>query len=90
MMTNIIVSGIDHHREWMLHVVACDCVSGMRSDFVWFFNTRAEAETTLEKVVKKISTHNAIVKIIKIRAFEHLGLDFEQIEKENRNVRCAN
>lgn len=82
-MTDIVVCGIDHHREWMLQVVACDCVTGTRSDFVWFFNTRAEAETCLERVVKKSTSKNAIIKIVKVRAFEHLGLDFEQIEKEN-------
>lgn len=82
-MAEIVVCGIDHHREWMLQVVACDCVSGTRSDLMWFFNTRAEAETHLEKVVEKMTNKNAIVKIIKVRAFEHLGQDFEQIEKEN-------
>ena len=82
-MTDTIVCGIDHHREWMLQVVACDCVNGTRSDLMWFFNTRAEAETHLEHVVKKMTDRNAIVKIIKVRAFEHLGLDFEQIEKES-------
>lgn len=82
-MTDTIVCGIDHHREWMLQVIACGCVTGTRSDFMWFFNTRVEAETHLEKVVKKMSHQNAIVKIVKVRAFEHLELDFEQIEKEN-------
>lgn len=82
-MTDTVVCGIDHHREWMLQVVSCDCATGMRSDFMWFFNTRAEAETQLEKIVEKMTTKNTIVKIVKVRAFEHLGLDFEQIEKEN-------
>lgn len=82
-MIDTIVCGIDHHREWMLHVISCDCVSGTRKDLMWFFNTRAEAETHLGKVVEKMTNRNAIVKIIKVRAFEHLGLDFEQIEKEN-------
>lgn len=82
-MIDTIVCGIDHHREWMLHVVACDCIIGTRSDFMWFFNTRAEAEAHLELVVKKMTRTNAIVKIIKVRAFEHLSLDFKQIEKEN-------
>ena len=81
-MTDTIVCGIDHHREWMLQVIACDCVVGTRSDFMWFFNTRAEAEAHLERLVNKAGT-NMIIKIIKVRAFEHLGLDFEQIEKEN-------
>ena len=82
-MTDTIVCGIDHHREWMLQVVTCDCVDGTRRDYMWFFNTRAEAETYLEQVVEKMTKQNAIVKIVKVRAFEHLGLDFEQIEKEN-------
>lgn len=76
-MTDTVVCGIDHHREWMLQIVACDCVTGTRRDFVWFFNTREEAETCLEQVVKKLTSKNAIVKIVKVRAFEHLGLDFE-------------
>lgn len=82
-MTDTIVCGIDHHREWMLQVVSCDCATGTRSDFMWLFNTRAEAETHLEKIVEKMSNQNMIVKIVKVRAFEHLGLDFEQIAKEN-------
>lgn len=82
-MTETIVCGIDHHREWMLQVVACDCVSGARRDYVWFFNTRAEAEYYLERVVIKMTQQNTIIKIIKVRAFEHIGLDFEQVEKEN-------
>nr|DAW76691.1 MAG TPA: hypothetical protein [Caudoviricetes sp.] len=82
-MSDTIVCGIDNHREWMLHVISCECVTGIRKDFMWFFNTRAEAETHLEKVAGKITNHNAIIKIIKVRAFEHLGLDFEQIEKES-------
>lgn len=82
-MTDTIVCGIDHHREWMLQVVSCDCVTGVREDFMWFFNTRGEAETHLEQVTNKMITRNAIVKIVKVRAFEHLGLDVEQIEKEN-------
>lgn len=81
-MTDTIVCGIDHHREWMLQVVSCDCVTGARSDFMWFFNTRDEAETQLERLDNKVGK-NMIIKIVKVRAFEHLGLDFEQIEKEN-------
>ena len=82
-MTDTIVCGIDHHREWMLQVVSCDCVTGAREDFMWFFNTRAEAETLLERLASGVASKNTIVKIVKVRAFEHLGLDFEQIEKEN-------
>lgn len=81
-MTDTVVCGIDHHREWMLQVVTCDCVTGARRDFMWFFNTRAEAETHLEQLDDK-SGKNMIIKIVKVRAFEHLALDFEQIEKEN-------
>lgn len=82
-MTDTIVCGIDHHREWMLQVVSCDCVTGARRDFMWFFNTREEAETRLEQIASDTAVGNTIIKIIKVRAFEHLGLDFEQIEKEN-------
>ena len=82
-MTDTIVCGIDHHREWMLQVIACDCVSGARRDYMWFFNTRAEAEYYLERVVIKMTQQNTIIKIIKVRAFEHLGLDFEQTEEKN-------
>ena len=80
-MTDTVVCGIDHHREWMLQVIACDCVNGTRSDFMWFFNTRAEAETRLERLDSKVGK-NMIIKIVKVRAFEHPTLDFEQIEKE--------
>lgn len=82
-MTDTVVVGIDHNREWMLQLIACDCISGARSDFMAFFNTRAEAETRLEQIVSGELGQNAIVKIIKIRAFEHLGSGFEQVEKEN-------
>ena len=81
-MTDTIVCGIDRHREWMLQVIACDCVTGTRSDFMWFFNTRAEAETHLGQLASKAGK-NMIIKIVKVRAFEHLELDFEPIEKEN-------
>lgn len=82
-MTDTVVVGIDHHREWMLQVIACDCISGERSDFMAFFNTRAEAETRLEQIADGNFGQNAIVKIVKIRAFEHLALGFKQVEKEN-------
>lgn len=77
-MTDTVVCGIDHHREWMLH----DRTTGARSDFMWFFNTRAEAETRCEQIASGKAGANMIIKIVKVRAFEHLGLDFEQIEKE--------
>lgn len=76
------VVGIDHHRKWMLQMIMCDCLSRARSDFMEFFNTRAEAETRLEQIVSCKTNQNIIVKIVKIRAFKHLGSDFEQIEKE--------
>lgn len=82
-MTDTVVVGIDHHREWMLQVIACDCISGERSDFMAFFNTRAEAETRLEQIADGNLGQNAIVKIVKIRAFEHLASCFKQVEKEN-------
>lgn len=82
-MTDTVVCGIDHHRKWMLSVVSCDCATGERSDFMWFFNTREEAETRLEQITSGKKNQNMIVKIVKIRAFEHLGSGFELIEKEN-------
>lgn len=81
-MTDTIVCGIDHHRKWMLQVITCDCATGARSDFMWFFNTREEAETRLEQI-NGTAGKNVIIKIVKVRAFEHIGLGFEQIEKEN-------
>lgn len=81
-MIDTVVCGIDHHREWMLQVISCDCVTGARSDFMWFFNTREEAETHLKQLDNSVGK-NMIIKIVKVRAFEHLGLDFNQIEKEN-------
>lgn len=82
-MTDTVVCGIDRHREWMLQVVSCDCVTGARSDFMWFFNTREEAETRCEQIASSKAGGNTLIKIVKVRAFEHLGLGFEQIEKEN-------
>lgn len=81
-MTDTVVVGIDHHRKWMLQVIACDRVTGARRDFMWFFNTREEAETRCEQLVSKAG-ENMIIKIIKVQAFEHLGSEFEQIEKED-------
>lgn len=82
-MTDTVVCGIDSHRKWMLQVVSYDSVTGARSDFMWFFNTREEAETRCEQLASNVAGRNMIIKIIKVRAFEHLGLDFNQIEKEN-------
>ena len=81
-MIDTTVCGIDHHREWMLQVITCDCVTGTRSDLMWFFNTRAEAEHHLKLLNSKAGT-NMIIKIVKVRAFEHLGLDFKHFEKGN-------
>lgn len=81
-MADTIVVGIDNHRRWMLQVITCSCITGKRSDFMWFFNTRAEAEAYLEQVVSGNGSKNAIVKIVKVRAFEHLVPNLEQIEKE--------
>jgi hypothetical protein len=50
---------------------------------MWFFNTRAEAETRLEQFAGGKKGMNMIVKIVKIRAFEHLVLDLELVEKED-------
>lgn len=82
-MIDTVICGIDHHREWMLQVISCDCVTGARKDFMWFFNTRAEAETSLRHLDSSRTMGNMIVKIIKVQSFEHLELDFEQIAKEN-------
>lgn len=82
-MTETVVCGIDHHREWMLQVIACDCATGARSDFMWFFNTREEAETHCEKLTSIKAGENMIIKFVKVRAFEYLGSGFERVEKEN-------
>lgn len=82
-MTDTVVCGIDPNRKWMLQVIACDRVNGKRNDFMWFFNTRAEAETRLEQLTSSATGKNMIVKIVKVRAFEHLGSGFERAEKEN-------
>lgn len=82
-MTDTVVVGIDSHREWMLRVIACGFTSGLQSDFMEFFNTRTEAETRLGQIVCGMKNQNAIIKIVKIRAFEHLGPDYEQIGKKN-------
>lgn len=82
-MTDTVICGIDHHREWMLQVITCDCVNGKRSDFMWFFNTREEAESRLEQLASIETGKNMIVKIVKVRAFEHIEYGFERVEKEN-------
>lgn len=70
-MIDTVVCGIDHHRKWMLHVITCDRFTGARAEFMWFFNTREEAETRCEQLASK-SGENHIIKIVKVRAFEHL------------------
>ena len=82
-MTDTIVCGVDRHREWMLQVVSCDCVTGSRSDFMAFFNTRVEAETRAKQLICGVKNRHLIVKIIKIRAFESIGSEFTHLEKEN-------
>lgn len=82
-MTDTIVCGLDRRREWMLQVVSCDCVTGSRSDFMAFFNTRIEAETSAKQLINGVKGRNLIVKIVKIRAFERIGSEFVQNEKEN-------
>ena len=82
-MTDTIVCGIDHHREWMLQVVSCECATGSRSDFIAFFNTRVEAETRAEQLISGVKGRNLIVKIVKIRAFESIGSEFKHLEKED-------
>lgn len=73
-MTDTIVCGIDNRREWMLQVVSCECATGRRIDFLAFFNTRTEAETHADQLISGVKGRNLIVKIIKIRAFEHIGI----------------
>ena len=82
-MTDTIVCGVDRRREWMLQVVSCECVTGSRSDFMAFFNTRVEAETRAEQLISSVKGRNLIVKIIKIRAFESIGSEFTHLEKED-------
>lgn len=75
-MTDTIVCGVDRRREWMLQVVSCDSSTGSRSDFLAFFNTRIEAETRAEQLISNVKGRELIVKIVKIRAFEHIGSEF--------------
>ena len=82
-MTDTIVCGVDRRREWMLQVVSCECVTGSRSDFMAFFNTRVEAETRAEQLIGNVKGRNLIVKIVKIRAFESIGSEFTHLEKED-------
>lgn len=72
-MTDTVVYGIDPNRRWLLQVIAYDCVERTCSNFMGFFNTRVEAETRLEQIISKLKSQHTIVKIVKVRAFEHLG-----------------
>lgn len=82
-MLEAVVSGIDSHRQWMLQVVSFDYSIGTSRDYMWFFNTRAEAEACFERVAELIKDRHVIVKIIKVRAFDFLEPETELIEKEN-------
>lgn len=74
-MTDTVVGGIDNHREWMLQVVTCDLNDGRRKDYIWFFNTRKEAEDLLDKILEKQKICNIIVKIVKVQAYDFLPVD---------------
>lgn len=74
-MIETFVGGLDGHREWMVQVITCVQGSGQRRDYIWFFNTRKEAEDHLQKVLEKRKTCNMIVKILKIRAYDFMSID---------------
>lgn len=82
-MLEAVVSGIDSHRQWMLQVVSFDYSIGTSRDYMWFFNTRAEAEAYFERVAEIIKDRNVIIKIIKVRAYDFLEPETELIEEEN-------
>lgn len=82
-MLEAVVSGIDSHRQWMLQVVSFDYSIGSSRDYMWFFNTRAEAEVYFERVAELVKDRHVIVKIIKVRAFDFLEPETGLIEKEN-------
>ena len=82
-MLEAVVGGIDCHRQWMLQVVSFDYTIGTSRDYMWFFNTRAEAEAYFEQVVKLVKDRHVIVKIIKVRAYDFLEPGTELLEKEN-------
>ena len=69
-MIDTFVGGIGPDCEWMLNLVTYDYVRGMRRDYMWFFNTRDEAEKYLDQVLAKMTHRNVIVKIIKIGTIE--------------------
>lgn len=76
-MLETVVGGIDSHRKWMLHVLSFDYTIGTNRDYMWFFNTRTEAEVYFERVAKQMKDQHVIVKIVKVRAFDFLepGID---------------
>lgn len=80
-MLDAVVSGIDSHRQWMLQVVSFDYTIGTSRDYMWFFNTRSEAEACFEQVAELVKDRHVIVKIIKVRAFEFLEPTTELMEK---------
>lgn len=82
-MLEAVVSGIDSHRQWMLQVVSFDYSIDTSRDYMWFFNTRAEAEAYFERVAELVKDRHVIVKIIKVRAFDFLEPETVLIEKEN-------
>lgn len=82
-MLESVVGGIDSHRKWMLQVASFDYTVGTGRDYMWFFNTRAEAEAYLDRVAKLMKGRHVIVKIIKVRAFDFLEPETELIEMEN-------
>ena len=82
-MLEAVVGGIDSHRQWMLQVVSFDYIIGASRDYMWFFNTRAEAEAYFEQVAKIVKNRHVIVKIIKVRAYDFLEPKTELIEEES-------
>ena len=82
-MLESVVAGIDSHRQWMLQVVSFDPAIGTCGDYMWFFNTRAEAEACFERVAEIVKDRHVIVKIVKVRAFDFLEPKSELIKKES-------
>lgn len=82
-MLEAVVGGIDGHRQWMLQVVSFDYTIGTSRDYMWFFNTREEAEAYFEQVAKLVKDRHVIVKIIKVRAYDFLEPGTELLEKED-------
>lgn len=82
-MLEAVVGGIDGHRQWMLQVVSFDYTSSTSCDYMWFFNTRAEAEAYFEQVAELMKGRHVIIKIIKVRAYDFLEPETELIEEEN-------